>query len=255
MEELLVQMGLSEYEARIYAVLLAHSPCSASVIAKKCALSRSSVYTTLSTLTSKGLVGTTYKNEVKQFVSQGIDGLEHLLKKEKQDLETKQNVLRAFEKNFGTAFSPLSHVPRIIFFEGKEGLQKIYKSMLWNAPDHSTMYIMRDEFVWSKEWDFVFKAEWHNSVKELRKKKNIVTHLLVNDSPLERKKASFYTTRKGLKYKYLPTTNTVHSFAVYIIHDEVSILSLENNNLVGIRITNKNIADNFVSVFKNMWKK
>jgi sugar-specific transcriptional regulator TrmB len=37
-------LGLGDYEAAVYAVLLETSPQSATVIAKKCALSRSSVY-------------------------------------------------------------------------------------------------------------------------------------------------------------------------------------------------------------------
>src|SRR6185503_18505948 len=71
----LKEIGLNDHEARIYGALLSSSPASATSLAKKCALSRSSVYTTLSLLISKGLVGTTYKNEVKQFIAEDVNAL------------------------------------------------------------------------------------------------------------------------------------------------------------------------------------
>jgi predicted transcriptional regulator len=55
----LQKFGLGDHEARVYSVLLETSPANATLIAKKCALSRSSVYTTLTSLIAKGLVGTT----------------------------------------------------------------------------------------------------------------------------------------------------------------------------------------------------
>src|SRR5687767_14968881 len=98
MENLLAQqikkLGLGDYEAMIYAILVQHSPASAAFIAKKCNLSRSSVYTTLNSLMAKGLVGTSYKNEVKQFIAQDHTALEQLLKNEKKELEEK---FKAFE--------------------------------------------------------------------------------------------------------------------------------------------------------------
>lgn len=262
---MLKKIGLQDYEARIFSVLASESPLSATSIAKRCALSRSSVYTTLSSLISKGLVGTTYKNEVKQFVAQGFDSLQALVKKERETLSEKETALKSIEKSFeeaaGAAADPLSSrsglagIPRIIFFEGQEGLKKIYKSMLWSAPKNSTMYILRDEFVWNKEWAFIFSPEWHASVKEIRTKKNIRTKLLINDSPAEKKQAKFYSTRKGFERRFLPKAHSLSDFAIYIINDDVSILSMERNNLVGIRMTNKNIARNFMAMFDAMWKK
>ena len=54
--------GLGDHESRVYFALLETSPANATLIAKKCKLSRSSVYTTLNILIAKGLVSTTYKN-------------------------------------------------------------------------------------------------------------------------------------------------------------------------------------------------
>jgi sugar-specific transcriptional regulator TrmB len=252
MDTLLTDIGLSDYEAKVYSTLLSHSPASAASIAKSCALSRSTVYTALNSLSGKGLVGTSYKNEVKQFVAQDPEALNDLLEREKTKVVVKEAALKKL-KGLLQNNEPLLGIPKIVIFEGKEGLQKIYKAMLWNAPKNSVMRIMRDEFVWNKDWSFVFEEKWHSSVKKTRIEKNIKTRLLVNDSPVEKKKSEFYKSRKGLEWRF--SSEKFNNFAVYSIHDEVSVLSFEKNNLVGIRITNQNISENFKRIFDGLWKK
>jgi len=42
---------------------------------------------------------------------------------------------------------------------------------------------------------------------------------------------------------------------MYIMGDVVSIMSMENKNLVGIKITNRHFADNFKNIFDILWGK
>ena len=79
----LQQLGLPDDEARILGVLYEQSPVGASCIAKKLDLSRSTVYTAIASLTAKGLLATTYKNEVKQFVPAGPETLERMVRFER----------------------------------------------------------------------------------------------------------------------------------------------------------------------------
>ncbi len=257
MEQLTEQLkglGLGEYEALVYGTLLATSPASATFIAKKCSLSRSSVYTTLSTLISKGLVGTTYKNDVKQFIAQDQSALEQLLKKEKETLDKKFKLVESL-KDAAQFFGRSDiQIPQIIFFEGQEGLKKIYLSMMRQAPKNSTRYLLRDEFIWQSEWEFSFKQEWSDLVRRWAVEKNMQTKLLVNFSKLEKSKGKYYASQKAFKYKFLPAENAIHQFALYIIGDTIAILSMEKNNLVGIQITNKHLADNFKKNFDTLWK-
>jgi hypothetical protein len=46
----------------------------------------------------------------------------------------------------------------------------------------------------------------------------------------------------------------VDRFVIYVLHETVSILSMEEGNLVGIKITNRHIAKNFEQVFAAMWE-
>ena len=243
--EQLKVLGFGDYEARIYMTLLENSPASATYVARKCKLSRSSVYTTLASLIAKGVVSTTYHNNVKQFVAEDPSIFESLLKKEKDELENKTKVLGSLSSVLMKTMKPLMHTPNTVFFEGQDGLKRIYLSMLRDANKGGTMYILRDEFVWTPQWQFIFGEEWHTRVRRLKIEKNIKTHLIINDSVLEKSKKSYYSTRKATTVNYLPKNKALKDFALYILDDVVSILSMENNNLVGIKITNKSLAENF----------
>lgn len=251
----LKKIGLGDYESLIYSTLLRISPTTATVLARKCNLSRSSVYTTLSSLVTKGLVGTSYKNEVKQFIVQDLSALEQHLKKEKEQVVQKFQVLESLKNSLQLITNQKLNIPQIMFFEGQEGLKKIYLSMLIDAPKNSTLYLIRNEFVWEAHWKFIFESEWHERVKYHKIQKNISTKLLINNSKIENENHKLYQSRKKLEYKFLSEQDFVKDFAMYIIGDMVSILSMENNNLVGIKITNKNLADNFKNIFQTIWKK
>jgi hypothetical protein len=78
---------------------------------------------------------------------------------------------------------------------------------------------------------------------------------LVNSSAIEKKKEKIYKDNQWLEARYLPAKNKVDKFVMYIMGDVVSIMSMENKNLVGIKITNRHFADNFKNIFDILWGK
>lgn len=249
----LIEIGLNDYEAGVYLTLLEHSPASAAFIAKKLGESRSTIYTALERLTAKGLVNTTYKNEVKQFAAEPPSALEEMLEREKKDLDGRFGLLRSLAGQLSALSHDSAHVPGIIFFEGRESLKKIYLGMLRSATKRSIMLVVRDEFKWEKEWSFLLAEEWKEKVRRLRKENDIGTRLLINDSPTERKQAAYYRGRKRLEFRYLPKDVRLGKFVMYILGDTVAVLSLEKNHPVGIRIVNRHLAENFGQMFESMW--
>lgn len=249
----LIELGLSNYEAGVYLVLLQHSPTSAGFIAKNLKYSRSTVYAALDKLISKGLVGTTYKNGIKQFIAEQPKRLAEILNEEQRTVVKRIELFSKMSDQLQFLSRSNTQVPNIIFFEGWESLKKIYLSMLRAAPKNSTMHIIRSEFYWTPEWTFIFGDEWHTHVRNWRTELNIKTQLLINDSKEERKHLPFYKSRKHTMSRFLPKDQSVNDFALYILGDTVSILSLEKNNSVGVKITNQALADNFKKIFKGLW--
>ncbi len=249
----LIELGFNESEAGAYAVLAEHSPASAAFIAKKLGQSRSTVYTSLDRLIAKGLVGTTFKNEIKQFIAEPASAIEDLLRREQKEVDRKFALFEGLAERLKMLSGGDAHIPNIIFFEGGDSLKKIYLGMLRTAPKGSTMRVVRDEFKWEKEWSFLLQEEWKVKVRRLRTENDIGTRLLINDSPEERKHVAYYRGRKRLEFRFLPKKSPITKFIIYILGDTVSILSLEKNHPVGLRIVNHHIAKNFEQLFDTMW--
>lgn len=249
----LLGLGLNPHEADAYLALVEHSPASAAFVAKKLKLSRSSVYAALERLTEKGLVTTTYRNEVRQFTAEPPSAIEDLLEREQRQLAARFESLKGLAGTLSALGRGHANVPNIIFFEGEDSLKKIYLGMLRAAPKNATMLVMRDEFKWEKEWSFLSNEEWKERVRRLRGDNNIRAHVLINDSKKERALAKYYRGRKGSEFRYLPKGIVHRKFVQYVLGDTVAILSLEQNLPVGIRIINRHLAENFAQTFEALW--
>lgn len=247
------EFGLPDYEARILAVLFARAPVGASAIAKQLGLSRSSVYTALAALTAKGLVSTTFRNEVKQFVPTGTEALAQRIAAERRELDARERIVADLRAHVATLERFDLHVPQVAFFEGVEGLKRIYLAMLREARPHATMLVLRDEFIWQDIWAFSWEEVWQERVRRWKAEKAITTKLLVNPSVLERRKGAFYRSRQGLAFRYLRPAHAVDRFALYVIGDTAALLSFETGNLIGIKIVNAHLARNMAAMFEALW--
>ncbi|MFN0246030.1 MAG: TrmB family transcriptional regulator [Kofleriaceae bacterium] len=247
----LERLGLSGHEPSVYASLLEQSPASAAWIAKRCGLSRSSVYATLGVLVGKGLVGTTHRNDVKQFVAGGAAPLLEALKTEQR--EATDRVKRASElvDEIARLAESSADIPQVMHFEGAEGLRRIYLAMLRATPANGVLRILRDEFVYQPAWAFIFEDAWRARVKRHKEDKNLSTRLLVNRSPEERRHARYYGSRRNTERRYL--AKPVQHFGLYLAGDTAAVLSLDANHLLGVRIVNRHIAKNFEALFDALW--
>ncbi|MBI4142243.1 helix-turn-helix domain-containing protein [Candidatus Uhrbacteria bacterium] len=249
----LQSLGLGSHEAKVYGVLLEHSPAGASLIAKRAGISRSSVYTTLGILASKGLVATTYKNEVKQFTATGADAFERLLARERDGAAARLQSFAKLRQHLDLTTRGDHHIPKVMLFEGVEGLQRIYLAMLREAHPKAELLVLRSEFLWEPVWAFSWTDDWRSRIRRWKREKDIRTRLLVNPSPLEQSKADFYRTRYQFAFRYLPESHAVDRFALYVIGDTVAIMSFETGSIIGIQIVNAHIAANVTKLFDGLW--
>ena len=245
----LQKLGLGDHEALVYSVLLRNSPASATLLAKKCALSRSSVYTTLASLTAKGLVGTTYKNEVKQFIADGVPSLTRMLGDEERTLHERQKLLGTLEQAIVSLGQRTSNRPEVIFYEGIEGVRKIYWALLQEAPVGSLQCIVRNAPIGQPPWDFVIGKQY----QERKQEKRIVTRILFNNSRESRAEVKSLQGLYELHMRFLAGPERLEQFVQTVMGDTVALCSFENNNFVGIKITNKHIAENFYALYDTLW--
>jgi DNA-binding MarR family transcriptional regulator len=246
------RLGLGVHEAQLYAALLERSPASASWLARRCGIARSSVYTALGTLGDKGLVGTTHEGEVKQFVAEGHSALMDLLRQEQERAAARVALGEELRGQFERLRAERAQTPQVVFFEGQEGLKRVYLSMLREQPDE--LYLLRDEFLFTPPWAFVFERPWKERVRRLKEGRHIHTRLLLNRSEEEQQRLPFYRSRPDLEPRFLPAGCRLERFALYVAGDMVAVMSLEDGNLVGIQIRSPHLAENFAALYKALWE-
>jgi len=126
----LIDFGLGEKEVKIYLALLELEIGTIGEASEIAGVNRSSAYVTIETLKEKGLVSVSYDKKIQQYVATPPEALlqsAERLSKKQEDLKNKiaeiVPQLKALNKN-------TKQKPRIMVFEGKQGLFNISKEII-----------------------------------------------------------------------------------------------------------------------------
>ncbi len=125
----LINLGFSVKEASVYLALLELGKRTVSPIARAADINRTTVYDILDSLVAKGLVSVSGKEPLQEYVAESPDKLVKLmqeqLKKDQVHLEQAQNLVPQLK-----SLHNVSDRPKIMFYEGLEGLQQVYEDTL-----------------------------------------------------------------------------------------------------------------------------
>ena len=133
LKNLLIDVGLKEKEADVYLAILALGQGTASKIARRAHIVRTTVYDVLSSLFDKGLVTLTGKEPKQEYVAESPDNLkiylESELGKRKTDLEDAKHDLIPQLKSIHN----VGNRPKVMFYEGEEGMRRVYEDTLTSS--------------------------------------------------------------------------------------------------------------------------
>lgn len=233
LEQVLESAGISEREAKVYLTLLQLSESTPAAIAKFTGIKRSTVYLTLATLTTRGLVSSHRKGSKTFFSALNPHALLDDMHSRFQALE---QVLPEIEQ------LGLSHktIPQVTVYEGKKGLVRAMEDTLttsmdllcWGDVRLATSSVLEDYYP-----DYIRK----------KVAKNIWVRGIVSydREAVEFKKRGV----KELRELYLvPKEKFPFRNEINIYEDKVAIIA--HADLVGVIIRNKNIADTQRSIFR-----
>lgn len=173
----LKQIGLDEKEARVYLAALELGPATIQNLTKKSGVNRSTVYEMIKNLKSEGLVSETVHGKKHLVIAAEPENL-------KKKIKTKEHLLNSIMSDLKSLSNLSSFKPKIIYYEGREGLSEIYTDTLsikekkiWAiSPSRSIMETVGEDFL--------------NRYVEERAKKEIYTKLI-------------HITSNMVDYKYL----------------------------------------------------
>jgi sugar-specific transcriptional regulator TrmB len=249
----LLHIGFSKQEARVLEVLVISSPLSASFIARRSGMARSSVYTILAALVQKGVVSSSVHVHAARYSWVGILAFERRVEEQKKHLRDISESITALKSELDSLPCMRAIVPTVTYFEGYQGVKEMYMEVLHALPPASELMQLRSEFVWDEAWKFIFEKPWNVEVEKIKTKKKISSRLLVNSSLEEKKHKELYKNTHGLRVRLLPKINFFDGFALYITSTHVAMVSISPDGIVGTLMRSPHIASQYMSLYEHVW--
>lgn len=126
-EQLLKKLGFSPNEAKVYLAALESGFASAQDIAQKAGIKRTTGYSVLAYLVSRGVVGKTKVRNKTRFLAEPPERLLALISELERGI---QRVLPELQARYNKKETK----PKIVFYEGESAIHKVYEDTLQEKP-------------------------------------------------------------------------------------------------------------------------
>lgn len=233
----LIDLGLSDKEARVYLALLELGLSSVTEIARRAKVTRTNAYHLLNALLSYGLVSSNRGDSKVEFSPEKPDRFLYLVKEKKELAERRFKEAEGFLPELMSVYRDPDKKLSVRYYEGVEGIISVYEDTL-TAKGKIYGYA-------SVEQQHSFFPGYFPAYYERRTKKGICVEcfLAETDDSLR---------IKGLDKKHLRKTSIVPkafeiSPEINIYDDKVAILSLKEK--FGVIIESHEVADAFKKMF------
>jgi len=233
-EKVLKNLGLSETEAKVYLACLELDTDSVLHIAKKAEIKRPTCYLTLDNLFTQGLVS---KVEKKNTTLYSAEDPNIILNSYKEKLANFQDLLPFFHAKFNKGPKP-----KIRYYEGKEALWEIYSKII--SPAKKIYFFGTDIEKLLKNFPNIIDYWVKHYSAQCQESLELVSY---NKVGLEYAKIK----KKNREVRVMPKNLPVFA-DVAIIEDKIFIVSLDN--LFGILIESKDLAQTFKNFFLLAWQ-
>ncbi|MFA5871799.1 MAG: helix-turn-helix domain-containing protein [Parcubacteria group bacterium] len=240
-KKVLLQLGLSGSEIGIYLTLLQMGSSSVQDISRSSGINRVTIYSALTTLEKKGLVAETKKGSRRLFVAERPEELKAIV-------EEKEEEIQKINLDLGNLVLPVlkaidvsqENKPEIRFYEGLEGIYKVYENMLETK-----------DILGCGSYDSVVKvSSWKEEEKYFHriKHKKVFYRAILEDTPTNRK---FADIAKGIAHFKFLETGVKLSADIHAYGDDVALMSYEKVTATVIR--DATISKSIKTLLEFMW--
>lgn len=233
MQEELKHYGLSEKEIKIYLSNLKLGTTTANQISIDSGVKRTTTYEVIESLKQKGIISTFKKDKKSFFEAANPKRLISILKEKQKLIE---NILPELEQiKQSTTEKPQAQV-----FIGKEGIKTIFEEILEKKMDY---WISGNTDIFTK-LGFYFPNFIQRRIEAGIKARVIETRSELTES---HKKTAKKDNREIRFLEFKPKSQIV------IYENNVAFITISDEELVGIKITNKFITETQKQLFEILW--
>ncbi|MBU1083367.1 hypothetical protein KKE14_02945 [Patescibacteria group bacterium] len=245
-KKILGPAGLSDSEAGVFLATAQIGPETANKIANKAGQNRASVYDILRRLSHKGLIKQTTQRKIRQYeaVEPSI-----ILRKLKEQKEEQIALFQQLQPELAAIYGDHYDQPSISFYEGLEGIKTILLD-IFDTPNvtENIAYASADYLSAGFDKKFLEKY-WQKRVALRIPARGIM--------PATSAAESLFTEEKNIKelrrVKFVPADKYKFTNEIDIYGDKIAIISLDKDNLYGVIIKSKSIADTQRNIYELLW--
>lgn len=242
-EQALMQAGLTHEQALMYETLASSGALKAGTLSRRVGLKRGLTYKILEELIALGLVKKEDTGAVARFVPAHPAELRKVAETKERQARDAQHALDGALPQLTSSYNLAFHRPGIEFFEGKDGLIRMYERLLSagkaidSIEDKGEMAKLLGEYI----KQFIAK----------RVRLGITNRVIApSDNPINPS-----SPRELRETHVIPTAELPFRMDIKIAGDFVALATFQKEHPVGVLLENPEIAENFRMLFSYLWKK
>ena len=170
----LINIGLTQTQAKVYLFLLQHKEAKAGIICKKSNIPSSHIYDILDKLLEKGLISFKIINNVKTYRPVNPESLFSIIKEKERQLEKEKSELKDFISSLKKIEIQESKEHDFKYFEGINGVRSMFNEFAESWKPNSRVYIASASIAYEK-WNAFLMEYFHKP----RIKKKVHQQLIV----------------------------------------------------------------------------
>lgn len=247
LQQLFEQLGHNKKEALLLDVLFHNDALRAVDLSKKTNIQRTTVYSVLKELQKTGLIYTTEKYGVTYFASIPPDRLPEYIARKREQFNEYQTQAEQMLPHILDARNNVSALPKVSFFQGKEGVKQAYEETLISNQEKK-IYVFSGP-------DIVFEQLGQDYVKyytEKRRRLGIESFQIAPNThygQIIQQKDQDY-----IRQTLLIPTEFSFDTEIVIFDDRIGMFSFSKDTLIAIIIEDIPIANTMKMLFKYIKK-
>lgn len=243
----LLALGLNDKEVIAYLAMLPLGTTTASSLAIRTSINRSTAQYICHQLTKKGFVRALQKNNIFYYTPEPPEKIMLLLDLQKREIEKKEQQVSQIMGELTSMIHPDSVMPKVTFYQGIDGIINLFEDVLKQS---TTLYgaLQLNSETHPAIIDYAFNDYMVRRVKNGNK-----AYMLFNDSPLTRE---YQKNDKKMKRTTMLLPEDIYPFnaCYHIYKNKVAYYSFKNSDLTGVLIENDHIHETAMSIFKMAWQ-
>lgn len=247
-KQTLTLLGLSAMEITIYLDLLRLGNSPASLIARRLKINRSTCRYTLENLAKKRFIFQESRNGTYFFTAEDPEKILLLIQNEQQIIDEKENAVSQIIGDLKDLKNPHVHIPKVRFFEGVDGLIKMYEDVL---EDEKTIhgYLHYNELEFHPEFNKFVQEKYIPRRIKTKNKSFMIFNNIESDKNYTKKDPDMNRVTMLVPQKDYPFKTCFHIYG-----NKIAFYSHLNDQYPsGVIIEHQVIKDDHFNLFKMAW--